>query len=43
MQQAKGDVKTAIVMQLLGVPCDSAEKLLKQNGGNIRTAVEEAR
>ena len=32
LQQAKGDVKTAIVMQLLGVPCDSAEKLLKQNG-----------
>lgn len=43
LQQAKGDVKTAIVMQLLGVPCDSAEKLLKQSGGNIRTAVEEVR
>ena len=43
LQQAKGDVKTAIVMQLLGVPCDSAEKLLKQNAGMIGKAVEDAR
>jgi len=41
LREAKGHVKTAIVMQKLKVSRDDAEKALEQAGGVIRRATKE--
>jgi len=40
LQQAKGHVKTALVMHLAGVSFDEAKKRLEQSDGFVRSAIE---
>jgi N-acetylmuramic acid 6-phosphate etherase len=41
LQKAKGEVKTAIIMILLGVDYDAAKERLRESDDKIRTAVEQ--
>ena len=42
LHKAKGRVKVGIVMHKLGLDSESAEQLLQQHGGHVRTVLEKA-